>query len=122
MTIELEQGAAAVQSDAVVVGDEYTFETFSLEGSGSISGATVTATIRRKGSRQKLVADVSLTISDAANRQVTLTLTEAQSALLAGDPNDGSKKVDHLLDVKMVLSNVTSHYGPLIFPVRNAVT
>lgn len=108
---------AVLGQETVVRGQEFTWA-FTLDGAGTIAGATVTANIRRKGSPQVLLAGLSLSIADAANRLVTLTLTETQTAMLAGDPNDPTKDIPHVLDVTVVLSTVTSIFGPLVFDVR----
>ncbi len=108
---------AVLGNETVVRGQDFTWA-FTLAGAGSISGATVTADIRRKGSPQVLLAGLSLSIADAVNRLVTLSLTEAQTADLAGDPNDPTKAIPHVLDVTVVLSTVTTVYGPLVFDVR----
>jgi hypothetical protein len=109
--------AATVQSTPVVRGNNQTW-TFTLSGAGSIAGATLTANVRKRGSPQVLVSAVSLTIADATLRTVTLTLSSTQTNALIGDALDPSKLVMHALDVVMVLSAVTTTFGPLLFPVR----
>lgn len=109
-------------TDPATEGDEFTF-TFTLAGSGTISGATLTASIRPIGQVTNIISAHAVTITDAANRICTLTLTEAESALLVGAPSyDPRKTFTFAGDVKMVLGGVTTHFGPFVFPMRVAVT
>lgn len=109
--------AATVQQQPVVRGNDQTW-TFTLSGSGTIAGATITADIRKRGSNQVLLAAVTVTITSATLRTVSLALTEAQTALLVGNSLDPVQLVPHVLDITMVLSGVTTTFGPLLFPVR----
>jgi len=102
----------------VVRGQDFVW-TFTLEGSGSIASSVNVANIRRRGSPQVLLAAHSLAIADAANRQVTLTLTPTESLKLAGDPNDPTKEIEHVLDVKSTSAGgVITPFGPLVFNAR----
>lgn len=98
-----------------VAGDEIPL-TVVLGGSGSISGGTVTGSVSAKGGAV-LVGPVTFTISDAANRVVTYTFTEANSALFSTN-SDPTIYIEHILDVKLVLSGVTSHTEDIHFYVR----
>ncbi len=92
---------------------------FVFEGSGTIAAATITGNIRRRGSRQVLLRDLTtFTITDAATRRATLALTAANTAKLEGDPLDPTKTVEHVLSVYITESGGQPiHYGPLRFPV-----
>lgn len=113
--------AETVFTSAVASGDSVTF-TFTLEGSGSIAGGTVTASIREQGATQNAIADHACTITDGPNRVCTLVLTTAESARLAGFAGNPRKARTYVGDVKLVLSGVTTRFGPWAFPVRSAVT
>src|SRR3989304_492307 len=101
-------------------GDQSMFR-FYLAGSGSLAGATITASIRKAGQTANLITGPPVTIENAANRAVSLELAETESATLDG-PADGRQTAVHIGDVKVVLGGVTTHYGPFEFPVRTAIT
>lgn len=93
--------------DAVIpAGDEVAL-TFTLGGSGDITGGTVTTSIRPVGAAN-VVADLAMSISSGPNRIVTITLTEAQTALFSTNA-DPRIYTDHIGDVKLVLGTVTTH-------------
>lgn len=117
-SLTLRTDGATVALNTVVRGDEFVW-TITLSGAGSISGATVTANVRRRGSPAALLSAIACTITDAANRIVTLTLTEAQTSKLVGNATDPVSMVEHVADVKVVLSGVTTTYGPLVLNVRD---
>lgn len=98
-----------------VAGDEIAL-TAVLAGSGSISGGTVTGSISAKGGAV-IVGPVTFTISDATNRVVTYTFTEANTALLSTN-SDPTILTEHLLDIKLVLGSVTTHTELLQFYAR----
>lgn len=112
--------ATLVLERSLTEGDEVVFR-FRLAGTGSISGGTVTCSIREAGQTANLITGHAMSIVDAVNRIVTLTLTEAETGTLNG-PADGRQTTRHIGDVKMVLGGVTTHFGPFEFPVRTAIT
>lgn len=112
--------ATTVFERPLTEGDRGAFR-FRLAGSGDISGATVTASIRLAGQTANLIAAHAVTIEDGPNRQVLLTLLESETPSLSG-PADGRQLATHVGDVKVVLGGVTTHYGPFEFPVRTAIT
>ena len=89
-----------------VAGDENTL-TVTLGGSGSISGGTPTVSVSAKGGAV-LAGPFTMTVSDAANRVVTYTFTEANTALFSTN-SDPTIRTEHIFDVKLVLGTVTTH-------------
>ena len=116
-SVTLRTTGATVGRVVVVKGSVMTY-TITLAGAGSIAGATVVANIRRRGSPTTLVADASLTLTDAANRIVTLALSESDTANLIGNLSDPVTGVEHVLDVGVTLAGDLTTYGPLVFNVR----
>lgn len=88
-----------------------------LEGTGSIAGATLAVNIRRRGTRQVLLA-LTPAIVDALARTVNIALTPAETAQLQADPADPTVETEHVADVYMTLAGEVSNYGPLILKVR----
>lgn len=113
--------ASTVFTSAIARGDRVTF-TFTLAGSGSIAGGATTASVRVLGSTANAIANHAVTITDGPNRVCTLTLSEAETALLAAIAEDARRTTVHIGDVKLVLAGVTTHFGPFEFPVRAAIT
>lgn len=88
-----------------------------LEGSGSIAGATLSCNLRARGARQVLLT-LTPTIVDATARTIELAATPAQTAELQADPSDPTVETEHVADVSMDLAGEVSYYGPLVVKVR----
>lgn len=115
-SLSLTGSGSTVAQRQVARGESATW-LLTLEGAGSIAGATLSANVRMRGSQQVLVAPTP-TISDAANRIIDLTLASADTLLLVGSAGDPLQNVRHVCDVTMVLGGVTGTFGPLLFDVR----
>lgn len=113
--------AAIIFRDVMTASNDVTF-TFTLEGSGSISGGTVTASISEQSSPNLLISAHAMTITDAGNRVCTLVLTASESADLRVNHERPTDPVWHEGDLKLVLGGSTTNFGPFRFKVRKAVT
>ena len=106
-------------TDVVASGDEVLF-TFTLSGSGDITGATLTCSIQSSGSGTNIITDHAMSVLSGVGRTCTLRLTEAETALLTGG-TDPRATEDYIGDVKMVLATVQTTFGPFVLPVRSVV-
>ena len=116
MTVKLRANG----KDAVIVAADEVTLTFTLGGSATISGGTITTSIRPVGAAN-VVSDLAMTISDAAARIVTITLQEASTTLLSTNA-DPRILTEHIGDVKIVVGSVTTHSEPYSFWARRVVT
>lgn len=116
MTVRLRSGG----KDAVVVAGDGLILTFTLGGASSLSGATVTTSIRAVGAAN-VISDAAMTVSDATTRVITVTLTGAQTTTLStnADPRILTEQIG---DVKSVVGGVTTHSEPYSFWARRLVT
>lgn len=105
-------------TDIVASGDEVRF-TFTLSGSGDITGATLTCSIQ-PSNQAKVITNHAMSVLSGAARTCTLTLTETETALLTGG-SDPRHTVEYLGDVTMVLAGVRTTFGPFVLPVRSVV-
>lgn len=111
-------------TDVVASGDEVVF-TFTLKNPdgtivGDITGATLTCSIQPAGSATNVITDHGVAVLVGASATCTLTLTEAESALMTGG-TDPRQTEDYIGDVKMILGGATTHFGPFQLPVRSVV-
>ena len=112
--------------EVITAGNDYTF-TITLTKDGAtfgITGATVTASFREVGGAVDLIADHSVTITDAANGIIDIVLLDTETILFTV-PRAAShlQTVDHIADVKVVeAGGGILHCGPFTFPVRRAIT
>jgi hypothetical protein len=111
-------------TDVVASGDEVLF-TFTLKNpdgtiTGDITGAVLTCSIQPAGSVTNVITDHAMSVLSGAAATCTLTLTEAESVLMAGGADPRATE-DYIGDVKMVLSGVTSTFGPFQLSVRSVV-
>lgn len=113
-------------SNLVVAGDDYAYVLTLTKGGATydVTGATVTCSIRERGSSSDIVADHAITLTTPASGIVTLTLTDGETATLSQSPDgDHLTAVEHVADVKVVESGGTVvRCGPFTFNVRRPIT
>lgn len=116
-SLALSNASASVAQTPIARGEVATW-LLTLAGAGSIAGATLAASIRKRGSVQVLLTPTP-TVSDATNRIIDLTLTAAQTLSLVGSPNQPQGTVRHVCDVTVTIGGVAGVFGPLVVDVRS---
>lgn len=115
--------------EVIVAGNDYIID-LTLQKDGVIeptflAGATLTASMGPGGDdNSNILTDLPCVVTDADLGLATLTLTKANTLLLApGKGKRASTILTHYGDIKVIESGGNeTHCGPFAFPVRGAIT
>lgn len=120
----------AVTIGAVLTAGNDWAQPFTLTGSGDITSATVTCSIRPAGEAEEVLSDKTVAITTPnpsnSNALVTLTLTDTETALFRTPAIlDPEATVTHYGDIKVVKNDAgttVETYGPFAVAVKRAQT
>lgn len=114
---------ATEASEDFFQGDDIVLLT-TLEGSGSIAGATFVTACVREARPENVLTRPTVAITNSTTRAISITFSRPQSALLqVNEHEEAGRAENHLTYVQMSLDNLVTTFGPAKFGIkRNPVS